>query len=64
MDGWMVDGLREPHGARLNHVLIFVIRPLGRTEIRGMPRSLGHVPGGEGGWLAIPSWIMGRVMLA
>ena len=47
----MVGGGWEPHGARLSHVLMFVMRHLDRTKIRGVPRSLGRGVW-EGRWLA------------
>ena len=55
MDGWVDGGwgVGEPHGSRLSHVLIFVIRPLGRTKIRGSRGPWGVVSGREGGWLAV-----------
>ena len=55
----MVGGGWEPHGARLSHVLIFVIRHLCRKKVRGVPRSMGRGVW-EGRWLAVVAagWLL------
>ena len=53
----------EPHGARLSHVLIFVLAPGPRAKIRGVPRSMGRGVW-AGRWLAGYSWLDYRVGLA
>ena len=44
-------------------MLIFVLAPAGRENVacRG---PCGMVSGREGGWLAIPGWIIGWALLA
>ena len=46
----------EPHGARISHVLIFVIRPLRPDKNTWQPRSMGRGVW-EGMWLAGYSWL-------